>query len=50
MGPLTCNMVYYSISFSGVSKITKAIKDCYFETSNSAEMGQVTGAGLPTSL
>ena len=27
-GPLTCNMVYYSIYFPGLSKITKALKDC----------------------
>ena len=33
-GPLTHNMVYYSVYFPGLSKITKALKHCHFETSN----------------
>lgn len=46
-GPLTWNMVYYSVYFSGLSKITKAV---HFETSGGTEAGGVPREGHLTSL
>ena len=46
-GPLIYNTVYYSIYFSGLSKMTKAI---HLETSSSPEVGGVPREGLLKSL